>query len=73
YKELKPYVNFIPVAEDLSDIITQIEWAKNHDAECQKIAENAYRTAEEVLRLECSYLYLYRLLEAYSKKQQKYY
>ncbi len=73
YKKLKPYVNFIPVAEDLSDIFTQIEWAKNHDAECKKIAENAYQLAEEVLRPECSYLYLYRLLEAYSKKQRQYY
>lgn len=73
YKELKPYVNFIPVAEDLSDILLKIEWAKNHDAECQRIAENAYQLAEEVLRPECSYLYLYRLLETYSKKQQQYY
>jgi hypothetical protein len=73
YKQLKPYVHFIPVAEDLSDILSQIEWAKNHDAECQKIAENAYQLAEETLRPECSYLYLYRLLEAYSKKQREYY
>ncbi len=73
FTKLKPYVHFIPVAEDLSDIFTQIEWAKNHDEECKKIALNAFQVAEETLRSENVYLYLYRLLEAYSKKQKDYY
>ncbi len=69
-KTLQPYKNFIPVAEDLSDLINQIEWAKSHDEECKQISQNAQRLAADVLTHESIYLYLYRLLEAYSKKQK---
>jgi hypothetical protein len=37
----QPSVHFIPVKEDLSDLITQIQWCKTNDAQCQKIANNA--------------------------------
>lgn len=73
YSQLKPYVHYIPVAKDLSDIITQIKWAKDHDEECKEMVGRAYDLAEEVLRLESVYLYFYRLLEAYSEKQKNYY
>ena len=73
FKALKPYEHFIPVAEDLSDLLMQIEWAKAHDKECNAISENARRLAAEVLTHEAVYLYLYRLLSAYSEKQSHYY
>lgn len=38
---LKPYVHYVPVKSDLSDIFTQIYWCKNHDSKCKEIAENA--------------------------------
>lgn len=38
---LKPWVHYIPVAADLSDLLEQIEWAQQHDKECQIIAQNA--------------------------------
>ena len=41
YKDLKPWQHFIPVKRDLSDILDQIKWAKDNDAEVRKIAENA--------------------------------
>merc|ERR1711933_326222 len=37
---LVPWTHYIPVRYDLSDLIERIEWARSHDAECQKIAEN---------------------------------
>lgn len=73
YSELEPYTHYIPVAENLSDIFTQMEWALVHDHECQEIARNAFCIAETTLRPEVVYLYLYRLLEKYSSKQKKYY
>lgn len=73
YKALKPNVHFIPLKEDLSDLFTQLHWAKTHDADCQIISENARRLASEVLSREMVYLYLYRLLEEYAMKQQDYY
>lgn len=39
---LKPYVHYIPIRSDLSDIYSQIEWCKTHDNECKQIADNAY-------------------------------
>ncbi len=73
YGTIKPYVHFIPVAEDLSDLLTQLAWAKSHDDECKKISQNARQLAAEVLSQEVVYLYLYRVLEAYSAKQQEFY
>ncbi len=35
------YVHYVPVKDDLSDLIIQIEWCKKHDSMCKKIAENA--------------------------------
>lgn len=72
YGTIKPYEHFIPVKENLSDLLTQLAWAKNHDEECQKISENARKLAAEVLSPESIYLYLYQLLCEYSKRQQKY-
>jgi Glycosyl transferase family 90 len=33
YKQLRPYVHYIPVKADLSDLLQQIQWAKDHDQE----------------------------------------
>jgi hypothetical protein len=40
---LKPFEHFVPVKEDLSDLITQIEWckSKSNDIKCSQIAQNA--------------------------------
>lgn len=31
YAELQPWVHYIPVKEDLSDVMEQLHWARNHD------------------------------------------
>lgn len=41
YKFLKPFVHYVPVSEDLHDLVKKIEWCKNNDTECEKIALNA--------------------------------
>lgn len=38
---LKPWVDHVPVAHDLSNLAERIEWAKTHDKECEAIAECA--------------------------------
>lgn len=73
FKALQPYKHFIPVEEDLSDLLYQINWAKTHDSECREISKNARHLASEVLTHESIYLYLYRILESYSEKQKQYY
>lgn len=40
--ELQPYIHYIPVANDLSDLISQIQWCIANDEKCQTIAKNAF-------------------------------
>jgi hypothetical protein len=39
----QPYIHYIPIKADLSDLIEKIEWCKANDAECKKIAHNSYK------------------------------
>lgn len=38
---IKPYEHYVPIKENLSDLITQIEWCKSNDDKCSEIAKNA--------------------------------
>jgi hypothetical protein len=46
---IKPYIHYIPVSENLSDLISQVEWCKNNDEKCAKIAKNAQEFYDEYL------------------------
>ncbi len=46
---LQPNVHYIPVKEDLSDLVSQMEWALKNPEDAQKIAENALDFAMEHL------------------------
>ncbi len=38
---LLPFVHYVPVAEDLSDLIDKIRWCRDNDERCKEIAINA--------------------------------
>ena len=38
---LIPYVHFVPVKEDLSNLFDQIKWCKDNDSKCEEISRNA--------------------------------
>lgn len=40
-KFLIPWVHFVPVKNDLSDLIEKFEWCQKNDEKCKKIAESA--------------------------------
>ena len=46
---LKPGKHYIPVKADLSDLVEVVEWCKNHDDKCKKIALNGYEFAKTAL------------------------
>jgi hypothetical protein len=48
-KMLIPYVHYVPVKSDLSDIIEIVEWCRSNDDKCKKIAENATRFYDKYL------------------------
>jgi hypothetical protein len=69
YRDLKPYVHYIPLKADLSDLIDQLEWAKSHDAECKKISEEATRFANQFLMYDDVLLYFTKVLYHYASLQ----
>ena len=50
---IKPYVHYVPVEYDLSNLIEQVEWVKNNDDKAKIIAENAYQFAETFFSSKC--------------------
>lgn len=70
YRDLKPYIHYIPVQADLSDLIEKFEWAKAHDAECKIIAQKAAQFAQEFLMYEDVLLYFTKVLMRYATLQK---
>ncbi len=52
YTALKPYIHYIPLKEDLTDIFSQITWMKQHDAELLQIRHNAHNFVKNNLMPE---------------------
>ncbi len=69
YDLLEPWVHMIPVAEDFSDLVEHIEWAKTHDPEAKKIAERGSKLAREQLYPEASLAYLYLVIREFYNRQ----
>jgi len=69
YRDLQPYIHYIPIKSDLSDLIEKLDWAKKHDAECKQIADRAYQFAKESLMYEDVLLYFTQVLMRYAKLQ----
>lgn len=49
YHSLEPWVHYVPVKRDLSDLVERIKWAKDHDEDALKIAKNAREFANDNL------------------------
>ena len=48
-EKLKPWIHFVPVKEDLSDLVEKILWCKNNDSKCSEIAKQSRKFYEENL------------------------
>ncbi len=69
YKLMEPWVHYIPLNEDISDLFEKLDWALEHDAEARAIAENGNRLALENIMPEHIYLYCYKALCKYASLQ----
>ncbi|NGX50572.1 MAG: hypothetical protein K1060chlam2_00418 [Chlamydiae bacterium] len=67
YPALKPFVHFIPYADDLSDLQKSIAWAKTHPEQSREIADTSRQFILNQLTTEHAYAYLYLLLTEYAK------
>ncbi|KAK7892042.1 hypothetical protein WMY93_024005 [Mugilogobius chulae] len=69
YIHLKPGTHYIPVKRDLSNLLGKIHWAKENDAEAQKISRAGQDAARELLKPSRLYCYYYNALLMYSQRQ----
>jgi len=67
---LQPFVHFVPVSFDLSDLAERIEWLRNHDEEAWQIAETGRLFASRELTYDAVLLYIDRLLRGYAAHVQ---
>ena len=68
YGALQPYVHYIPLEQDLSDLVEKILWARSHDDEAKTIMLNARNFAEANLTREQVHYYLYLVLKEYGTR-----
>lgn len=59
---LQPWEHYVPVAENLTDLVDRLDWARANDKESAAIATAGTNFARRDLSLEGSIYYFYRLL-----------
>jgi len=70
YDALVAWEHYIPVRSDLSDLTEKIAWAKTHDAEAKRIAQNGREFAITHLMPEHILEYCYKVLCKYASLQK---
>lgn len=67
YEDLKPFVHYVPVHADLSDLTEKIRWAQENDEKAKKIAKNAQIFANEQISPVDVYCYHAHAMNEFSK------
>jgi len=67
---LKPWVHYVPLKEDLSDLVEKVEWCINNDDLAYQIAMEGRKFAQENLLPEHCLLYCYKALKKYAELQR---
>ena len=70
---LKPYEHYVPVNGDLSNLVSQIEWCRNNDEECKKIAQNSRKFYYTYLEKDGVLDYIQNLLVKLRKSTDVYF
>jgi hypothetical protein len=63
YGALKPYTHYIPIQNDMGDLLEKIQWGIEHDQEVREISVQAQDFAVNNLMFEDNYFYLYLVLK----------
>ena len=67
YDSLKPWVHFIPIQSDMSDLAEKIAWCREHDQECQRIAAEGSAIANSLHSEAEKKSAVQRISEAYTR------
>lgn len=68
YNELIPNVHYIPVEENLNDLVEKLLWAKENDIEAKEIAKTAQQFINDHLLPQHIFCYYANLLHLFSEK-----
>lgn len=52
---LEPWVHYVPVKDELNDLIEKIQWCKEHEEECERMARAARTLSLRILTSEFMY------------------
>jgi hypothetical protein len=72
YPLLRAYEHYVPIKEDLSDLVPQIEWCKANDSKCALIAKNARAFYDKYLDTKGILDFLQKELWEISRKTKPY-
>jgi hypothetical protein len=70
YTGIKPYVHYVPVSSNISDIFEKLNWLKNNDKQARTISQNATHFICSNLMLTDIDEYLAKILNEYHKLQR---
>ena len=59
---LEPYVHYIPIKSDLSDLIEQVKWCRNNDKKCKEISKKSKEFYKIYLQKDGIFDYLQKIL-----------
>lgn len=59
---LVPYKHYIPIKNDLSDLVKKVSWCIKNDNKCERIAENGYRLIKSILTKDYIFNYINKIL-----------
>lgn len=68
YRELEPFVHYIPFKRDLSDLVEKVRWAQENDETVRQIAKQARAFAEEHLMPMDILCYHAKAFQEYARK-----
>lgn len=72
FKHLQPWVHYIPIESDLSDLVEKIQWCIENDSVCCKIAQNAVEFYNEYLCRDTVLDYMRDVLSSITREQKGY-
>lgn len=67
YGDLKPWVHYVPLKRDLSDVVEKLKWARDKEEEVLRIVSEAQNFARSRLQPSEMFCYYARFFEAYRK------
>lgn len=68
---LEPFIHYVPIDENLNNLVEQIKWCINNDKKCEEIALNALNFYKKYLQIDGIYDYMQNILNKISLKSLK--